>query len=282
MAKSKEAFGEDEDVVEGKKKKEKKPKKEKKKKNEGKEGSKDHNEEDEEQEVKGSKLVVFIFTIIILAIWLGIIALLIKWDVGGFGSSVLAPVLKNVPYINKILPDTKVITSEPESEYSSLEQAVAKIKELEKQIEQSKTATKEDADTIKKLKEEIQRLSSYEQSAADLEKDKKEFYNEVVFSDKSPDIKEYQKFYESIDPAYAEEIYKQVITKVEADAKIKEYASTYSSMKPKQAATIMEQMTDNLQLVANILQNMTAAQRGSILGSMDSKVAASVTKLMEP
>ena len=72
------------------------------------------------------------------------------------------------------------------------------------------------------------------------------------------------------------------ITKVEADAKTKEYASTYSAMKPKQAAGIMEQMTDNLQLVANILQNMTAAQRGSILGAMDSKVAASVTKLMEP
>ena len=65
-------------------------------------------------------------------------------------------------------------------------------------------------------------------------------------------------------------------------AKIKEYSATYASMKPKQAASIMEQMTDNLKLVADILQNMNTIQRGSILGAMDSKVAASVTKLMEP
>ncbi len=280
MAKNTDLMDEDDDVVVDKKK-EKKPKKEKAPKKIKSENEKEQNIE-EEEETKGSKFVVFFFTVIIVAIWLGIIALLIKWDVGGFGSSVLSPILKDVPYINKILPDTKVITSEPESEYTSLKQAVAKIKELEKQIEQSKTTSKEDQDTIKKLKEEIQRLSSYEQAAADLEKTKKEFYNEVVFSDQSPDIKEYQKYYESIEPAYAEELYKQVITKVEADAKTKEYASTYSAMKPKQAAGIMEQMTDNLQLVANILQNMTAAQRGSILGAMDSKVAASVTKLMEP
>ena len=280
MAKRNSPIDEEDDVVVDKKK-EKKPKKEKENKKEKKGANKEESVE-EEEETKGSKLVVFFITVIIVAIWLGIIALLIKWDVGGFGSSVLSPILKDVPYINKILPETKVITSEPETEYTSLKQAIAKIKELEKQIEQAKTDSKNDQDTIKKLNEEIKRLSSYEQAAADLEKTKKDFYNEVVFSDQSPDIKEYQKYYESIDPAYAEELYKQVITKVEADAQTKEYASTYSSMKPKQAAAIMEQMTDNLQLVANILQNMTAAQRGSILGAMDSKVAASVTKLMEP
>lgn len=39
--------------------------------------------------------------------WLIIMALLVKLDVGGFGSTVLAPILKDVPYINRILPDTK-------------------------------------------------------------------------------------------------------------------------------------------------------------------------------
>ena len=48
----------------------------------------------------------FFVTLIIILIWLAIIVLLIKCDVGGFGSSVLAPVLKDVPYVNKILPDS--------------------------------------------------------------------------------------------------------------------------------------------------------------------------------
>lgn len=180
MANNISSFNEDEEVVEEKKKKEKKSKKEKKIDTSQKEKKQDHDSE-EEEEVKGSKLVVFFFSIIILTIWLGIIALLIKWDVGGFGSSVLSPILKDVPYINKILPDTKVITSEPESEYNNLKQSVAKIKELEKQIENATTASKKDADTIKKLNDEIKRLASYEQAAADFEKTKKEFYNEVVF-----------------------------------------------------------------------------------------------------
>ena len=54
----------------------------------------------------GGKITVFFVTLIIILIWLAIIVLLIKCDVGGFGSSVLAPVLKDVPYVNKILPDS--------------------------------------------------------------------------------------------------------------------------------------------------------------------------------
>ena len=59
----------------------------------------------------GGKIAVFFVTLIIILIWLAIIVLLIKCDVGGFGSSVLAPVLKDVPYVTKILPDSATIKS---------------------------------------------------------------------------------------------------------------------------------------------------------------------------
>ena len=230
---------------------------------------------EEEPETKSSKIVIAFVTMIIVVIWLGILALLIKWDIGGFGSSVLAPVLKDVPYLNKILPDTKVIVDDPEMEYTNVDKAIARIKELELKVAKDKKIMDSDLEIIKELNNELERLKVYEQTTADLENIKKKFYEEVVFSEQAPDIKEYRKYYESIDPAYAEEIYKQVIQIEAVDAKIKEYASTYSGMKPKQAAAIMEQMTDNLQLVADILQNMNAKARGSILGVMDSKVAAS-------
>ena len=51
---------------------------------------------------------VILTTIVIIIVWVGIICALIKLDVGGFGSQVLAPVLKNVPVVNKILPDESV------------------------------------------------------------------------------------------------------------------------------------------------------------------------------
>ena len=53
-------------------------------------------------------------------------------------------------------------------------------------------------------------------------------------------------------------------------------------MKPKQAAALMEQMTDDLTLVAKILQNMATDSRAKILDAMDPEVAARLTKIMEP
>jgi hypothetical protein len=53
----------------------------------------------------GSKILLAFITLLIIVIWLGIIVLLIKLDVGGFGSTVLRPMIKDVPYLNLILPE---------------------------------------------------------------------------------------------------------------------------------------------------------------------------------
>ena len=66
------------------------------------------------------------------------------------------------------------------------------------------------------------------------------------------------------------------------DDEIKDYAQTYSKMKPKEAAAIFDSMTDNLSLIAKILNAMDAQSRGNILGKMDSATAAKVTKIMNP
>ena len=63
---------------------------------------------------------------------------------------------------------------------------------------------------------------------------------------------------------------------------IQDYVSTYSQMKPKEAAAIFDTMTDNLELVAKILDEMDTQSAANILGKMDSETAAKVTELMEP
>ena len=64
--------------------------------------------------------------------------------------------------------------------------------------------------------------------------------------------------------------------------KLRIMPQTYSKMKPKEAAAIFDSMTDNLSLVAKILNAMDAQSRGNILGKMDSATAAKVTKIMNP
>lgn len=91
--------------------------------------------ENDDSDSVSSKIVMVLVTILIIAIWLGIFAVFVKADVGGFGSTVLAPALKDVPVLSKILPDSGNITASESKEtagYTNLDDAVSRIKELEK------------------------------------------------------------------------------------------------------------------------------------------------------
>lgn len=240
--------------------------------------------DDNESESGGSGVIIAIVTLIIVIIWIGILALMVKLDVGGFGSTVLHPVLKDVPVINKILPEVRDSQNvvDVQYPYATLDEAINRIKELEVELSEVIKEERADNDTIAQLQAEISRLQQFEQQQAEFQQEKSDFYKEVVFSEKAPDINEYVEYYESIDAANAAELYKQVIQQTEQDTKIREYAQTYAFMKPKEAAGIMEEMTEDLKLVAEILEAMDAEARGDILGAMDSVIAAKVTKLMKP
>lgn len=246
--------------------------------------AKEELELDEESSV-GSKIAVFFVTLIIVIIWLAIIALLIKWDVGGFGSGVLGPVLKDVPYVNRILPESALAEESTEDSayaFDTMEDAVNRIKELEIQLAEAQNASNADAEYISQLEGQSAELAQYKQEEADFESEKMKFYEEVVFGESAPDIEEYMTFYESIDPANAEIIYRQVVEQNAVDEEIEDYVKTYSSMKPKEAAAVFDTMTDNLGLVAEILENMDAQSRADILGKMNSETAAKVTEIMKP
>ena len=255
---------------------------------------------DGDEETVGGKILVFFVTIIIILIWLAIFAMLIKLDVGGFGSGVLAPVIKDVPYLNKILPDSvteEVSTEDSQYAYTNLDDAINRIKELEIELADAQNSANSDADYITQLEEKAKELAvrvedtgtkkakeldTYKQNEADFEKEKEKWYEDVVFSEDAPDISNYKEYYESIDAANAEVLYKQVVEQTLTDEQMDDYVKTYSSMKPKEAAAIFDTMTDNLQLVADILSNMDTQSRGDILGKMNSDTAAKVTEIMEP
>lgn len=261
----------------------------KQQKKEARKKAKELSKEESQLDEEGSNLPVIMTTLVIVLVWIAIICALIKLDVGGFGSNVLAPVLKNVPVVNLILPDTEPESTQEDetdsvdtSEYASLKEAVQQIKELEKELSDAQTdgATKDEQ--IAALEEEVARLQTFEDKQVEFERIKTEFYNEVVYADKGPGAEEYQKYYESMDPATAEVLYKQVVAQIQEDKEVTDYARAYSEMKPKEAAGIFEKMTDNLDLAARILGVMEPDDRGKILGVMDPEVAAKITKIMEP
>lgn len=227
----------------------------------------------------------FLLTIFIVLIWVAILCVVIKLDVGGFGSSVLAPVLKDIPVVNKILPEgtvTEVEDGGAYGGYSSIEEAVNQIHVLEAELESLKSNNTTDSAKIAELEAEIERLKTFEANQVEFQRIKTEFYEEVVYAENGPGAEEYQKYYEAMDPTTAEYLYKQVIQQMEESAEIEAYARAYSEMKPDAAAKIFEAMTDDLDLVSRILSVMTAEERGDILAAMDPTIAAKLTKIMDP
>lgn len=231
----------------------------------------------------GGKIAVFLATIIIIAIWLGILVLVIKWDVGGFGSTVMYPILKDVPYLNKILPEVEVPIEQQQYPYTTVGEATEYVKRLEQQLAEAQQKIDKKDDRIKKLKTQLEKLSAYEENEAAFEELKQKFDEEVVFSDNAPDISNYQEFYEAIDPANAQIIYRQVLEQQKKDEELEEYVATYSEMKPKKAAAIFDTMIgDDSKLVADILEAMDAQSRANIMAEMSAENAAIITGILEP
>ncbi len=234
---------------------------------------------------EGGGFATLLATIMIVMVWLAVIVVIIKLDVGGFGSKVLTPILQDVPVLNRILPGNSVLeTNDPESYggYTSLVDAVDYIKELELELERVQTSVNAKDEEIAELKANVIRLQEFEQKQLEFQRIKNEFLEEVVYAENGPGPEEYRKFYEAADPSTAELIYRQVIIQQEETREIQEWAAAYSQMKPKQAATIFENMTDDLNVVARILKIMGAESRGAIMGVMDPEVAAKLTKILDP
>lgn len=233
----------------------------------------------------GNGLLTFGATIFIVLLWIGVIAAIIKLDVGGLGTNVLTPILKDVPIINKILPGSTVsdhTDNEAYGGYKSIKDAVEQIRVLELELEKAQSGSLSKDDDVDNLKAEVIRLQEFEKKQVEFQRIKTEFYEEVIYADKGPGAEAYKKYYESMDPTTAEYLYKQVVAQLQESKEVQDYASAYSEMKPKQAAGIFESMTDNLELVARILSVMDADKRGAILGAMDYSVAAKITKIMDP
>ena len=242
------------------------------------------NDELDEDEKKGGKIPGILIATFIIAIWLVIFGLLIKMDVGGFGSTVLRPLLKNVPIINQILPaaSDQEVAVESGTKYKNLTEALARIKELEQELNTYEDSSTNSADKIAELTAEVSRLKTFEDSQANFEALKKKFDDEVVFNAKAPDITQYKTWYESIDSANAATIYQQVLEKINYTQQVKDWAEAYSKMEPKNAAAILQEMTGDMNLVSAILLNMKTSQRGLILAQMDTVYAAKITKIMYP
>lgn len=241
-----------------------------------------------EEKGSGKGLLVCVTLVLLFII---ILLVCIRMDVGGFGSKVLRPVLKDVPVLKHVLPEATDEEVAAETGYRSLAQAVTRIEQLEQELAQLKeqqasqtTSGAQAADAslqaeIDSLKQQIETLKVYESNQKNFEATKEKFYKEVVYND-HVDISDYTKWYEEMDKDTAAKLYKEAVKTQEASEYEKEMAKTYAEMKPAKAAAILNTMTGDVDTVVNILNAMDAKDRGAIMGEMNATFAAKITKKM--
>lgn len=237
------------------------------------------------EQMDGNGIPVVLVTLFIIVIWFGILVLLIKMDVGGVGSNILTPLFKDTPVINKILPTDDTSETQDTASYggyTSLREAVEQIQALELQIEKLQEDNEIYSDQIETLKTEVTRLSTFEDNQAKFQEIKEKFYEEVVYAENGPGAEAYKVFYEAMDPATAETLYKLVIQDEVVNQKVRDYVKTFGNMEAASAASILEAMTDDLELAAEILRGLDATSRAEILAEMTPSVAARIVKLLKP
>ncbi len=237
----------------------------------------------------GSKVLSAFFMILIVIVWLAVLIALIKFDVGGFGSTVLRPILKDVPVLNKILPEASEEQLAKEAEESTDENQIATLSQAKEMIEQLQKEKEDLTKNNNSLKEEnedltkqVERLKVFEENQNQFQAEKEKFYNEIVYGENAPDADTYIEWYESIDAANAEAIYRQLVSTRASDSELSDLAKTYENMKPAAAAAALEKMKNDLDTVATILKAMKADSRAKIMDQMNPDFAANVTKKLMP
>ncbi len=243
--------------------------------------AKDKRDGEGKKGISGSAILIMVLIIIS---FLSTMALLIKCDVGGFGSEVLRPVFKDVPIINKILPDAsdEEVAKESDYPYSTLSEALDQIKIMDEEINAKDAEILSLNDKIAELTKEVDQLTVYKTEQEEFEKKKNEFYDEIVYGDSAPDADTYIEWYNQIDSERAEQIYADMIAARQADQEILELAATYENMKAKNAADILQSMKNDMDTVALIMNNMSAEKRADVLAAMEPEFAASITKKLLP
>ena len=233
-------------------------------------------------EKKGGGLLTVFIVVLIIVIWVAIFALLINLDVGGIGTT-LRPMLKDIPLVNKILPDVSddEIAWENDLAYKDIIEANQRIKELEILVDKLTIDNEDKDEEIIALTSQVNRLKELESKMADFEDRVYEFDRKIVFGEHAPSIDEYIKWYETISPENAERIYEMAIQKEAYNITIKEKAAYYEKMKASDAAEVFENMTADLEYVCKLLYCMKVQSVSDILSSMDPLYAAKITRKMK-
>jgi len=222
---------------------------------------------------KGGKPVGLIVLFTILGLLL-LFAVAIYLDLFGLRTAITNNVLVKIPIVGSLVKQEEPARPDPTLE--------------ELQAEYDALQTQADTDTAELLRlrelnasylKELDRLKDIEDRHLQFKEDK-EAFDKMVAAD---NLKAFAQFYETMDPANAEAIYREYARNASITKEMRDYVATYTAMDEANAAKTLEQLAGmDIDLVVRILLAMDAESRGTIMNEMTPQSAANIGRRMAP
>ena len=164
--------------------------------------------------------------------------------------------------------------------YKTLSEAMEYIKKLELEADKLREENDDYASRQAQMQKEIDSLKHYEEEQEAFAQLKEQFDKEVVYNEKAPSLEDYIKWYESMYPNTATEIYESLVEQQAVEETIQREADLIASMKPKNAAAILSEMSSDVDLICRLLSCMEDKTVTNILTNLDSLFAARIVNRM--
>lgn len=203
--------------------------------------------------VKGKAVCMLVF-LLLTGLLLGLSVGIVKLDVGGVASTLLSPLIGDVPIARSILPG--------EMQRKSPSELAAEQAAFQTRAEAEQTAAQAAAEAEQAA---AQAAAEAEQAAAQAAAEAEQAAVQAQA--------EAEALAEAATQAQAE---------AEAAKALQDYVDTYSAMKPQDAAKLFEgMMPDQEDVVISILEKLTPEARAAILSNMSITNAADLTEKMQ-
>lgn len=199
-----------------------------------------------------SKTVYAFCFLLTLIIAFGILAAMVRLNVGGVAENVFAPLVADVPGLRGILPPEmrRQTAAEIAAEQLAMEQAAAEEQAAEESLAAAEQASEEASLAAEESRIAAESMAAEEEARAE----------ESLAAEES-----------------------RAAAESEAAARLQDYVDTYSEMAPKEAAKIFDSMMpDQGRLVAMILGELSPKQRSDILSNMSTDHAVWLTEQINP
>lgn len=219
-----------------------------------------------------SKAVCVLVFLLVLAALMGTFTGMVKADVGGVASNLLAPAIGNVPVLKNILPkdlqaadpaqtaDTVDSTQTADTQSAADPTQTADMQNAAGTVDSTQTADTQNAAGVADLTQTAGTVDPT-QGAAGTQGTSTTDPTQTAGTQNAAGTS-------TTDPTQQD---------TEAAA-LADYVKTYSDMKPKDAASVFDgMMPDQMKLVVKILKNMSADQRSAILSKMNVQNASDIT-----